>query len=106
MNDTFVLNIGGEANGDLVEVTAEDRSIPDRGSIKDIDSAGDDGVGGNIRVHGDVREDVMHRNNPALPTIVPLHVPTCIQGRSGIVGPEGSGWDIAAMMMMMMSAAQ
>ena len=73
MENAPLLDIGAEADGDLVEVTAEHATVPDGGAVVDGDLASEDDVGGHVGVDGDLGEPLSQRDDAALPPVVPLH---------------------------------
>ena len=71
--NTPLLDIGGEADSDLVEIAAEDRPAPDGGTVVDGDLASKEHVGGHEGVSGDLGEPLAERDDLPLPSVVPLH---------------------------------
>lgn len=74
MNNAALLYVGAEADGDLVEVTAEHGTVPDGGAVPDGDLAGEDNVRGHVGIDGDLRQPLPQWDDTALPPVVPLHV--------------------------------
>nr|GMD32013.1 hypothetical protein Iba_chr09bCG4230 [Ipomoea batatas] len=72
VNDTSLLDIGAEADGDLVEIPAENGAIPDRGAVPDGYLTGEYDVGGHVGVHSYLRGPLPERDDLSLPSIVPL----------------------------------
>lgn len=73
MEDASLLDVGGEAEGDLVEVAAEDGAVPHGGGVVDRDLPREDGVGGDERVDGDLGYPLPERDDLPLAPVVPPH---------------------------------
>lgn len=73
MNDTPLLDIGAETDGDLVEVAPEDRPAPDGRPVVDRDLAREDHVRGHVGVDGDLGEPLPQRDDLPLASVVPFH---------------------------------
>ena len=54
VEDAALLDVGAEPDGDLLEVAAEDGFVPDGGAVVDGDLAGEDDVGSDVCVHGNL----------------------------------------------------
>lgn len=72
MEDTPFLNIGAEADGDLIEIAAEDRAGPNGGSVVDPDLSRQDHVWRHEGVDGDLREPLTEWNYHSLTSVVPF----------------------------------
>lgn len=96
MDDTPVLHVGSEADGDLVEITSQDGSVPDGGGIEDIHSASHDRIGGDIGVHSNVGDDVVDGEHLALAAVVPFDTAGAVDRGGGVVRPEGLSLHMAS----------
>lgn len=73
MDDAPFLNVGAESDRYLVQVSAEDRTVPNRGAIPNSDLPGKNDVGGDVSVDSNLRQPLPQGDDPALATVVPLH---------------------------------
>lgn len=73
MEDASLLDVGAEADGDFVEVAAEDGAAPDGGAVADGDLAGKDSVRRHVGVDGDLWEPLPQRDDLPLASVIPSH---------------------------------
>lgn len=73
MDNAALLDVGAEPDSDLVQVAAENGTVPDGGAVVDGDLPGKDDVGGHVRIDGNRGDPLPQGNDPPLPPVVPLH---------------------------------
>ena len=73
MDNRLLLNIGAETDGDFVEISPEDGAVPDGRAVADGDLAGENHVGSNVCVDGDLREPLAKQDDLSLASVIPLH---------------------------------
>lgn len=73
VEDASLLDVGAEAEGDLVEVTAQHGAAPHGGAVVDGDLPGQHGLRGDVGVDGHLGHPLPERHQLALPAVVPPH---------------------------------
>jgi hypothetical protein len=73
MEDASLLDVGAEAERDLVEVPPQDGAAPDGGAVVHGDLAGEHGLGSNVRVNGHLGHPLSQRDELPLAPVVPPH---------------------------------
>lgn len=73
MEDASLLDVGAEADSDLVEIAAKNGAVPDGGSVVDGDLTGENDVGCHVGVDGDLGEPLAQGDDPPLASVVPFH---------------------------------
>jgi hypothetical protein len=86
VEDASLLDVGAEAEGDLVEVTAQHGAAPHGGAVVDGDLPGQHGLRGDVGVNGHLGHPLPERHQLALPAVVPPHP---IRARRGGRGRGG-----------------